>query len=116
VKTAKYRKRCFDQIQGISEDNKLLTAEVERLCKWLKTTKKDREELESQKLSAIQAWAERAGSTDMPPGACYRPRGGDHKASSGKYAYGRGVCTIISREDSVGGGPRTTPRPGNEHH
>jgi regulator of replication initiation timing len=53
VKTTKYRKRCFDQIQGISEDNKLLTAEVERLRKRLETAEKDQQELESQRLSAI---------------------------------------------------------------
>jgi hypothetical protein len=53
VKTAKYQKWCFDQIQGISKDNKLLTTEVECLCKWLKTAKKDQSELESQRLSAI---------------------------------------------------------------
>jgi hypothetical protein len=41
VKTTKYRKLCFDQIQGISEDNKLLMAEVERLRKRLETAKKD---------------------------------------------------------------------------
>jgi regulator of replication initiation timing len=66
VKTAKYRKRCFDHIQGISEDNKLLTAEVERLRKRLETAKKDREELESQKLSVVlqlgQKEQERAGN------------------------------------------------------
>jgi regulator of replication initiation timing len=53
VKTAKYWKRCFDQIQGISKDNKLLTAEVERLRKRLETAEKDQAELESQKLSAV---------------------------------------------------------------
>jgi regulator of replication initiation timing len=53
VKTAKYWKRCFDQIQGISKDNKLLTAEVERLRKRLETAEKDQVELESQKLSAV---------------------------------------------------------------
>jgi hypothetical protein len=41
VKTAKYHKRCFDQIQGIAEDNKELTAEVDRLRKLLETTEKD---------------------------------------------------------------------------
>jgi hypothetical protein len=40
VKTAKYRKRCFDQIQGISEDNKELTAKVDRLRKRLETAEK----------------------------------------------------------------------------
>jgi regulator of replication initiation timing len=43
---AKYRKRCFDQIQGISEDNKELTAEVERLRKRLEDAKKNQAELE----------------------------------------------------------------------
>jgi regulator of replication initiation timing len=41
VKTAKYQKRCFDQIEGITEDNKLLTAELERLRKRLETAEKD---------------------------------------------------------------------------
>jgi hypothetical protein len=31
VKMAKYRKPCFDQIQGSVEDNKELTGEVDRL-------------------------------------------------------------------------------------
>jgi hypothetical protein len=53
VKTAKYRKWCFDQIQGFSEDNKELTAEVDRLRKLLETAKKDRAETESQRLNAI---------------------------------------------------------------
>jgi regulator of replication initiation timing len=66
VKTAKYRKRCFDQIQGISEDNKELTAEVDRLRKWLETTEKEQAELESQRLNTIlqlgQKERERAGN------------------------------------------------------
>jgi hypothetical protein len=53
VKTAKYRKRCFDQIQGISEDNKELTDEVDRLRKLLETAEKDRAETESQRLNAV---------------------------------------------------------------
>ena len=31
MKTAKYRKRCFDQIEGIMAENKALSAEVDRL-------------------------------------------------------------------------------------
>jgi regulator of replication initiation timing len=53
VKTAKYHKRCFDQIQGISEDNKELTAEVDRLRKRLETAEKEQVELESQRLNAV---------------------------------------------------------------
>jgi len=31
MKTAMYRKRCFDQIEGIVAENKALSAEVDRL-------------------------------------------------------------------------------------
>jgi len=31
MKTTKYRKRCFDQIEGIVAENKALSAEVDRL-------------------------------------------------------------------------------------
>jgi len=31
MKTAKYRKRCFDQIDGVVAENKALTTEVDRL-------------------------------------------------------------------------------------
>ena len=31
MQTAKYRKRCFDQIEGIVAENKALTTEVDRL-------------------------------------------------------------------------------------
>jgi hypothetical protein len=53
MKTTKYHKRCFDQIQGIFKDNKELTTEVDRLCKLLKTAKKDRAETKSQRLNAV---------------------------------------------------------------
>ena len=31
MKTAKYRKRCFDQIEGVMAENKALAAEVDRV-------------------------------------------------------------------------------------
>jgi len=31
MKTAKYRKRCFDQIESVMAENKALLAEVDRL-------------------------------------------------------------------------------------
>jgi regulator of replication initiation timing len=66
VKIAKYQKQCFDQIQGISEDNKKLTAKVDRLRKRLKTTEKDQTKLESQMLNVVlqlgQKERERAGN------------------------------------------------------
>jgi outer membrane murein-binding lipoprotein Lpp len=46
VKTTKYRKWCFDQIQGISKDNKELTAKVDQLRKRLETAEKEQAELE----------------------------------------------------------------------
>jgi hypothetical protein len=65
VKTTKYHKWCFDQIQGISGDNKELTAEVDRLHKQLEAIEKNQAELESQRLNAIlelsQKERERAG-------------------------------------------------------
>jgi regulator of replication initiation timing len=70
VKTAKYQKRCFDQIQGISEDNKELMAEVDHLRKRLEIAEKDQTELESQRLNAIlqlgQKERERAGNVSYP--------------------------------------------------
>jgi queuine/archaeosine tRNA-ribosyltransferase len=66
MKTAKYQKWCFDQIQRKFEDNKLLTAKVERLHRWLETAEKDQIELESQRLHAVlqlgQKERERAGN------------------------------------------------------
>jgi regulator of replication initiation timing len=53
MKTAKYHKWCFDQIQGIFEDNKELIAEVDRLRKRLETAKNDQVEIESQRLNAV---------------------------------------------------------------
>jgi small-conductance mechanosensitive channel len=53
VKTTKYRKWCFDQIQGIFKDNKELTAKVDRLCKRLETAEKDQAEIESQRLNVV---------------------------------------------------------------
>ena len=31
MKTAKYQKRCFDQIEGVVAEDKILTVEVDRL-------------------------------------------------------------------------------------
>jgi regulator of replication initiation timing len=53
VKTTKYRKWYFVQIQGISEDNKELTVEVDQLRKLLETTKMDQTEIESQRLNVV---------------------------------------------------------------
>jgi hypothetical protein len=47
VKMAKYCKRFFDQIQGISKDNKEQTTEVDRLRKLLETAEKDQAEIKS---------------------------------------------------------------------
>jgi regulator of replication initiation timing len=47
VKTAKYRKRCFDQIESTFKENQELTAEVDRLHRKLETTEKEKMELEA---------------------------------------------------------------------
>ena len=48
MKTAKYRKRCFDQIEGITASNRELAAEVERLCRQLEAADQERTEQETQ--------------------------------------------------------------------
>jgi regulator of replication initiation timing len=70
VKTTNYHKWCFDQIQGIFEDNKELTTEVDRLRKWLENAEKEQAELESQRLNTVlqlgQKERERAGNLAQP--------------------------------------------------
>ncbi|XP_066358213.1 uncharacterized protein [Miscanthus floridulus] len=53
MKTAKYRKRCFDQIEGITETNKELTAEVERLRRQLEATDQEKTEREAQNQNLV---------------------------------------------------------------
>jgi Skp family chaperone for outer membrane proteins len=57
VKTVKYRKWCFDQIEPTFKENEELAAEVDQLCKKLKTTEKEKEnekaELEASQCNTI---------------------------------------------------------------
>ena len=53
MKTAKYRKRCFDQIEGITVNNKELEAEVEHLRRQLEATDQERAELEAQNQNLV---------------------------------------------------------------
>ena len=48
MKTVKYQKRCFDQIEGITANNKELVAEVEHLRRQLEAAGQKRAELEAQ--------------------------------------------------------------------
>ena len=47
MKTAKYQKRCFDQIEGITANNRELAAEVEHLHHQLEATDQERTEQEA---------------------------------------------------------------------
>ena len=47
MKTARYRKKCFDQIEGITASNKELTVEVERLRHLLEAANREKAEQES---------------------------------------------------------------------
>ena len=47
MKTARYHKKCFDQIKGITATNKELMAEVERLRHRLEATNHEKAEQES---------------------------------------------------------------------
>ena len=53
MKTAKYRKRCFDQIEGITATNKELAAEVECLRHQLETANHERMEQEAQNQNLV---------------------------------------------------------------
>ena len=53
MKTARYRKKCFDQIEGIVANNKELTAEVDRLRRLLKAADHEKTERDSQNQNLI---------------------------------------------------------------
>ena len=53
MKTVRYRKKCFDQIEGITVSNKELTAEVERLRHQLETANLERTEQQSQNQNLV---------------------------------------------------------------
>jgi cell shape-determining protein MreC len=53
VKTAKYCKRCFDQIEPTFKENQELAAEVDRLHKKLETAEKEKTELEAFQHNAV---------------------------------------------------------------
>jgi regulator of replication initiation timing len=53
MKMAKYRKRCFDQIEPTFKENQELTAEEDRLRRKLETTEKEKTELEAIQHNAV---------------------------------------------------------------
>ena len=53
MKTAKYRKRCFDQIEGITVNNRDLVAKVERLRHQLEAVDQERTEREAQNQNLV---------------------------------------------------------------
>ena len=53
MKTARYRKRCFDQIEGITTTNKELTVEVERLRRQLEAADQERTDREAQNQNLV---------------------------------------------------------------
>ena len=53
MKTARYRKKCFDQIEGIVASNKELTAEVERLRQRLEAANHEKMVQESQNQNMV---------------------------------------------------------------
>jgi len=71
MKTAKYRKRCFDQIEGIVAENKALSAEVDRL----------RSEV-GEKVAEMSAQEERRLELTRRLADQYRQRTGKSRTSS----------------------------------
>ena len=53
MKTMKYRKRCFDQIEGITASNRELAAEVECLRRQLEAADQERTEQEAQNQNLV---------------------------------------------------------------
>ena len=53
MKTTKYQKRCFDQIEEITATNKELAAEVERLRRQLEAADQERTEREAQNQNLV---------------------------------------------------------------
>ena len=53
MKTAKYQKRCFDQIEGITANNRELAAEVEHLHHQLEAADQERTEQEAQNQNLV---------------------------------------------------------------
>jgi regulator of replication initiation timing len=53
VKTAKYRKRFFDQIEPMFNENKELAAEVDRLREKIEATEKEKAELETSRRNTV---------------------------------------------------------------
>ena len=53
MKTARYQKRCFDQIEGITATNKELATEVERLQRQLEAADQERTEREAQNRNLV---------------------------------------------------------------
>ena len=53
MKTARYRKKCFDQIEGITASNRELAAKVERLRHQLKAADQERMEQEAQNQNLV---------------------------------------------------------------
>ena len=53
MKTAKYRKRCFNQIEGITANNRELAAKVERLHHQLEATDQERTEQKAQNQNLV---------------------------------------------------------------
>ena len=53
MKTARYRKKCFDQIEGIMASNRKLAAEVERLRHQLEAADQERTKQEAQNQNLV---------------------------------------------------------------
>ena len=53
MKTTRYQKKCFDQIEGITASNRELAAEVERLCHQLEAADQERTEQEAQNQNLV---------------------------------------------------------------
>jgi hypothetical protein len=71
MKTVKYRKRCFDQIEGIVAENKALTSEVDHL--WLEAEKEVKERAaQEERMLDLSRWLADRDREKKSKAGCYR--------------------------------------------
>ena len=71
MKTTKYRRRCFDQIEGLMAKNKALTGEVDRLQLEAEKESKEKAAQEERMLDLTQRLANKDRESKSKAG-CWR--------------------------------------------
>ena len=73
MKTARYRKRCFDQIEGVVAENKELMAEVDRLREKLEAAEQEKTAQQSQTTNIVLQLSQREREKQCKRLSCRSP-------------------------------------------